>query len=194
MPETPQYTVEYRKVRHPRLEFKTGKLLIILPKKGWTPEQVLEKYRSWINRKQATINTAIQKSTESSINKTRTDNQLRMLAKDYAVSAQKELNTKINKIYFREMKTKWASHSQNNNLTVNTLLKFLPEDLISYIIYHETAHNLERKHNENFWKLITQKHPSYLTMEKDLLTFWFLIQKNSTTNRGLFTNHDTKKQ
>jgi predicted metal-dependent hydrolase len=194
MPETPQYTVEYRNVKHPRCEFKTGTLLIVLPKKGWTPEQVLEKYEVWIKRKQATINTAIQKSTETAINTTRSNNELRVMVRSFAESAQEDLNTKINKIYFREMKTKWASHSQNNNLTINTLLKYLPEDLVSYIIYHETAHNLERKHNENFWKLISQKHPSYLTMEKDLLTFWFLIQKNSMSNRFQFTNHIIKKQ
>jgi predicted metal-dependent hydrolase len=77
------------------------------------------------------------------------------------------------------MKTKWASHSQNNNLTINTFLKYLPEDLINYIIYHETAHNIERKHNENFWSLINKKHPDYQTKEKSLLTYWFLIQKGT---------------
>jgi hypothetical protein len=102
---------------------------------------------------------------------------LRHLVNRYAETAQKELNTKINKIYFRKMTTKWASHSQNNNLTVNTLLKFLPEDLISYIIYHETAHNIERKHNENFWALVSRKHSDYEVKEKNLLTYWFLIQR-----------------
>ena len=101
MPENPQYTVEYRNVKHPRCEFKTGSLLIVLPKKGWTPEQVLEKYGEWIKRKQATIDTAIQKSTETSINKSRTDGELKMLVRNYAESAQKYLKTKINKIYFR---------------------------------------------------------------------------------------------
>ena len=75
------------------------------------------------------------------------------------------------------MKTKWASHSQNNNLTINTLLKYLPEDLIAYILYHEIAHNLERKHNDNFWNLLKQKQPEYLAREKSLLTYWFLIQQ-----------------
>jgi predicted metal-dependent hydrolase len=172
-----EYNVEYRNVKHPRCEFKTGTLLIILPKTGWTPQQVLEKYEKWIKRKQGTINTAIQQSTETTIIKTRTDNQLRMLVRRYAESAQNELNTKINRIYFKKMKTKWASHSQNNNLTVNTLLKYLPDDLISYIIYHETAHNIERKHNDNFWDLLKNKEPDYQAKERSLLTYWFLIQK-----------------
>ena len=183
MPDTQEYTVEYRNVKHPRCEFKTGTLLIILPKTGWTPQQVLEKYGEWIKRKQGTINAAIKQTTEMAIVKTRTDNQLRMLVRRYAESAQKDLNTKINKIYFREMKTKWASHSQNSNLTINTLLKFLPDDLISYIIFHETAHDLERKHNEGFWNLVNRRYPDYQTMEKNLLTYWFLIQKTQTTCR-----------
>src|SRR4030067_437799 len=79
MPKNPQYTVEYRKVKHPRLEFKTGALLMILPKTGWTPEQVLEKYGGWIKRKQATINIAIQQTTQTTINKTRTGKELRNL-------------------------------------------------------------------------------------------------------------------
>jgi hypothetical protein len=177
MPNTQEYTVEYRNVKHPRCEFKTGKLLIVLPKTGWTPEQVLEKYGEWIKRKQGTINIAVQKTTETTINKTRTDDQLRILVQKFAESAQKDLKTKINKIYFREMNTKWASHSQNNNLTINTLLKYLPEDLIAYILYHEIAHNLERKHNDNFWNLLKQKQPEYLAREKSLLTYWFLIQQ-----------------
>ena len=179
MPETPKYTVEYRNVKHPRCEFKTGSLLIILPKKGWTPEQVLEKYGEWIKRKRATINAAVQETNGTALVQYRTDKELRMQVQRYAEAAQNDLNTKINKIYFRKMTTKWASHSQNNNLTINTCLKYLPEDLISYIIYHETAHNLERKHNENFWSLINSKHPDFQAKEKSLLTYWFLIQKQA---------------
>src|SRR4030042_3302621 len=106
MPETPQYTVEYRKVKHPRLEFKTGALLMILPKTGWTPEQVLEKDGGWITRKQATINTAIQQTTEKTIINTRTEKMLKTLVNRYAEAAQKDLNTQLKKIYFKKMKTK----------------------------------------------------------------------------------------
>lgn len=177
MPENPEYTVEYRNVKHPRCEFKTGSLLIVLPKKGWTPDHVLEKYGEWIKLKQATINTAVQQTSVATLVKNRTDKELKSLVQQYAQAAQKELNTRINKIYFRKMTTKWASHSQNNNLIINTQLKYLPEDLISYIVYHETAHNLERKHNDNFWALVSRRYPKHNDKEKDLLIYWFLIQK-----------------
>lgn len=177
MPETPKYIVKYRDVKHPRCEFKTGTLLIVLPKTGWTPEQVLEKYGEWIKRKQATIDTAVAQTTEAALVQTRTDQQLKILVQKYSESAQIDLHTKINNIYFREMKTKWASNSPGNNLIINTLLKYLPDELIGYIIYHETAHNIERKHNQHFWDLIAKKHPDYPAKEKLLLTYWFLIQK-----------------
>jgi predicted metal-dependent hydrolase len=184
MPNPAEYNVEYRNVKHPRLEFKTGTLLVILPKTGWTPEQVLEKYGKWIKRKQTTINNAIEQKTQKTINKTRTTKDLRNLVLQFAYAAQKEFNTRINKIYFKKMKTKWASYSKNNNLTVNTLVRYLPEDLISYIIYHETAHGIERRHNENFWKLVNKKFPDHNTKENDLLTYWFLIQENRTVTHS----------
>ncbi len=117
---------------------------------------------------------------EPSYVKDRTDRDLRSLVQGYVEAAQNELNTRINKIYFRKMNTKWASHSQNNNLTINSLLKFLPNDLISYIIFHEMVHNLERKHNDNFWALVSERYPNHNDKEKDLLTYWFLIQQNPT--------------
>jgi predicted metal-dependent hydrolase len=181
-----EYTLAYRNVKHPRLEYKTGTLLLILPKASQDEKQILEKYGKWIQKKELVIKKALEEAQTKSINQTRTDKELRTLVHTFAQNYQAELNTRINRIYFKKMKTKWASHSRNNNLTVNTLLKHLSNDLIEYIIYHETTHSLERKHNEKFWNIITKKFPDYQTKEKDLLTYWFIIQKtkNESTNVG----------
>jgi len=183
-----EYTLAYRDVKHPRLEFKTGTLLLILPKTHQNPKQTLEKYKKWIQRKQQTINKAIQEAKTKTINQNRTEKDLRTLVNILAQKSQKELKTQINKIFFRKMKTKWASHSRNNNLTVNTRLKYLPNDVIEYIIYHEITHSLERKHNKRFWRLVNKKFPDYETKEKDLLTYWFIIQKtiNNPTENETF--------
>ena len=173
------YTVDYRNVKHPRLEYKTGTLLLILPKGSKNEKQTLEKYKKWIQKKELTIRKALEEAKTKNLNQTRTDKELRNLIHSLAQNYQTQLNTKINKIIYRKMKTKWASHSKNNNLTVNTLLKYLPQDTIEYIIYHETAHAIERKHNEKFWNIITKKFPDYETKEKDLLIYWFIIQKQN---------------
>ena len=172
-----QYALDYRNVKHPRLEFKTGTLLLILPKHYKSEKQTLEKYQKWIQKKQLQINKALEEAKTKTLNQDRTEKELRNLVKQNAQTYQTELNTKINRIYFKKMKTKWASHSKNGNLTINTLLKYLPESIIEYIIYHEITHSIERKHNEKFWNLINKKFKDYSTKEKDLLTYWFLIQK-----------------
>ena len=174
----PEYTIIYRNIKHPRLEYKTGTLTLILPKTHKSPEQILQKYQKWIKRKQQTIQEALEQAKTKTIIQNRTEKQLKQIVNTLAQNYQKELNTHINKILYRKMKTKWASHSKNGNLTINTLLKHLPQNLIEYIIYHEITHAIERKHNEKFWRIITKKFPDYKTREKDLLTYWFIIQKH----------------
>ena len=65
------------------------------------------------------------------------------------------------RILYRKMKTKWANCSRSGNLTVNVLAKRLPQDLIEYIICHEVAHTIERKHNMRFWKIVKERFPDY---------------------------------
>jgi len=173
------YALDYRDVKHPRLEFKTGTLLLVLPKHYKDEKETLEKYRRWIQRKEHIIRKALDEAKAKNLNQTRTDQQLRNLIHTLAKSYQTELKTKINNTYFKKMKTKWASHSPNGNLTINTLMRYLPEDLIQYITYHEIAHAIERKHNENFWNIVNKKFKDATTKEKDLLTYWFLIQEIS---------------
>jgi hypothetical protein len=174
-----EYTLDYRDVKHPRLEFKTGTLLLILPKSYENEKETLEKYKNWIRKKEAIIKKALQEAAAQDTTQTKTDKELRNLVNTLAKNYQTELNTRINKVYFRKMKTKWASHSKNGNLTVNTLLRHLPNNLIEYIIYHETTHSLERKHNKTFWRLVNKRFPDYETKERELLTQWFLIQKST---------------
>jgi len=180
MDKNQQYTVDYRNVKHPRLEYKTGILLLILPRSSKDEKQTLEKYKKWIQKKELVIRKALEEAQAKKLSIDRTEKELRSLIHTLAQDYQTPLNARIDKIYFKRMRTKWASHSQNGNLTVNTLLKYLPQDMIEYIIYHEITHSIERKHNEKFWSIITKKFPDYETKEKDLLTYWFIIQKTVT--------------
>jgi hypothetical protein len=193
MDKTLEYTVDYRNVKHPRLEYKTGTLQLILPKGSKNEKQTLEKYKKWIQKKELTIKKALEEAKTKNLTLNRTDKELRNLIHSLAQNYQAQLNTKINKILYRKMKTKWASHSKNNNLTVNTLLKYLPQGIIEYVVYHEIAHSIERKHNEKFWNIITKKFPDYQNKEKDLLTYWFTIQKTINTNTTSSIQEGTEK-
>lgn len=185
MPNQTEYTVDYRNVKHPRLEFKTGSLLLVLPKSYKSEKQVFEKYRNWIQKKQSVIDRALEDAGTRNLNKNRTDSELRRLVQKLSQSYQKELKTCIGKTYFRKMKTKWASLSHNNNLTVNTLVKYMPENLIEYIIFHELVHSKHgRKHNEEFWEATSKKFKDCKKSESELLIYWFLIQERECEQRS----------
>ena len=134
-----KYQVDYRNVKYPRLEFKTGNLLLILPKDYKDETRILEKHKEWIHKKEQTIKKALEEAKERSLNLTRTDKELKTMTHSIIKRYQEEYNFKINKIFFRRMKTKWASLSSKGNLTINTLLKYLPQKLIQYIIFHELS-------------------------------------------------------
>jgi len=55
------YVVERRHVRYPRLEFKTGKLLVVLPESWGDESPLLERKTEWISRKHEEIQKAIEK-------------------------------------------------------------------------------------------------------------------------------------
>ena len=60
-----EYTVEKRRVKYPRLEFKTGSLLVVLPENMKSEEDILEKKKSWIIRKYREIQEVANKINES---------------------------------------------------------------------------------------------------------------------------------
>lgn len=110
----------------------------------------------------------------------RTDEELKGIVNSPVIKFSRELKVKINKVFFRRMKSKWASCSSRKNLTINTLLRYLPKSLIKYVVFHEMTHMIERRHNENFWKVIGKKYKNYRENESDLLAHWFLIQRRNS--------------
>lgn len=171
-----EYETVYRDVKYPRLEFKTGELLLILPKNYRNHGELIEKHKNWILERYSFIEDALRESENKKLLE-RTEEAFRDLVYSFVEDISRELKLNINKVYFRRMKSKWGSCSSKRNLTVNTLLKYLPENLIKYVIFHEIVHLIERKHNEQFWKIISQRFNDYPQKERDLLVYWFLIQR-----------------
>jgi predicted metal-dependent hydrolase len=83
------------------------------------------------------------------------------------------------------MNSKWGSLSSKKNLTFNYLLALLPDFLVKYVVYHEMIHLKVRPHNEGFWKLISTKFKYHQRYEKDLLVYWFLINKKKLANGAI---------
>ena len=175
-PEIP-YSTSYRDIKYPRLEFKTGTLLLVLPKNYEKEKALLQKHKKWIQRKNHNIQTALEQARTTQLNQTCTIEDLKTLTNAIVQQYQNELHTTTNKTFYRRMKTKWASLSKHKNLTINTLIRYLPESFMEYIIYHELTHAKHgKRHNKLFWDKIRRKYPDYQSFEKSLLAHWFQIQ------------------
>ncbi|MFA5176378.1 MAG: M48 family metallopeptidase [Candidatus Nanoarchaeia archaeon] len=177
-----QYCIDYRSVKYPRLEFRTGMLNIILPYDYENEHNLLNIHKNWIIKKQRAINFALNKSKDKQLIN-RNLNNLKKIVLDYY--NKNSNNFKAKKIQFRHMKSKWGSCSSDKVLTFNSLLRFLPLNLIQYVVYHEMLHLKEKKHNKTFWNIISKKFTNYPLKEKDLFIYWFLIQKNYNLNFSL---------
>lgn len=172
------YDIVYRTIRYPRLEFKTGKLLIVLPQDHKNPDIIVEKHKDWIYTQKSRISTALKNAENKNLVLNRNLEDFKNLVHSLVEKFSNELDLNMNHIFFRKMKSKWGSCSSKRNLTINIHLKYLPKRLIEYVIFHEMIHLIERKHNEQFWRIISRKFEDYEALEKDLFDYWFLIQKN----------------
>jgi hypothetical protein len=162
-------------VKYPRLEFKTGQLLIILPF-DHKSDVLLDKHKDWILKKFDFIKGCLEKTKDKELIN-RTEEDFKKLVYSLVKENSKGLGVKPNHIYFRKMITKWASLSSSKNLTVNRLMKYLPEHLIRYVLFHEMAHVIEKRHNDKFWQIVSGKYKNYRKMEREMFTYWFLVSK-----------------
>ncbi|MCD6492562.1 MAG: M48 family metallopeptidase [Archaeoglobaceae archaeon] len=171
-----RYSVSRRKVKYPRLEFKTGNLILVLPEKMKDEKTVLEKHKAWIYRKSRQIERALREAHCKELNENMSMEKFKYFVRKKVAEFSKSIGVEVNNIMLRKMVSKWGSLSFRRNITINSYARYLPDRLIEYIIYHEIAHLLIKKHNNNFWKIIESKYANYKEYEKDLFKYWFLLQ------------------
>jgi hypothetical protein len=68
----------------------------------------------------------------------------------------RQYNFKINKVFIKNMKSRWGSCSAVNNINLNLHLMRLPEHLIDYVVLHELCHTVEKNHGPGFWNLLNK--------------------------------------
>lgn len=171
------YSVSHRAVKYPRLEFNTGRLHVILPF-GYKPQTLLEKHWRWIFDKVNFIEGCLKSASNRKMIDS-TEEEFRDFIHSLVKRTSKDLGEKVNRIYFRTMRTKWASCSQKRNLTVNLRMRHLPEKLLKYVIFHEIVHLKEKKHNDQFWKLVARRFRDYQHLERELFVYWFKVTSKS---------------
>lgn len=167
------HKISFRNIRYPRLGFQTGELKLVLPK-GTDPEETFQKHKNWVKEKIEFIDECRQAAKTKTIIQRKYED-MQGLVLQYIVNISQELKVKINMVIFRTLKTKWASISPKKNLTFNTMMRFLPDYLIEYIVFHEIAHLKHKHHNDGFWEMISRRFKNYQDLEKDLFIYWFKL-------------------
>ena len=186
------YKVSHRAVKYPRLEFKMGELLVVLPF-GHKPDVLLNKHKAWILKKSDFITRCLKNARGKKLIH-RTDEEFKQLVHSLVQKTSQDLGVTLNHVYFRRMKTKWASLSSRNNMTVNRLMKYLPEHLVEYVVFHEVAHLMEKKHNGRFWHIISRKYQDYREIEKEMLEYWFHVVARHSLSSSEEPGNDTVVQ
>ncbi|MCD6450274.1 MAG: M48 family metallopeptidase, partial [Thermotogaceae bacterium] len=88
-------------------------------------------------------------------------------------------NVKIFEIKFRKMKRKWGSCSSKGKITINTLCRYLPYNLIDYIVFHEVLHRKFMNHGKDFKNAIKNKFIKWKELEENLKLYSIKIQANT---------------
>jgi len=86
-----------------------------------------------------------------------------------------------NRISIRKSRTRWGSCSSKGTLCFNYKIAFLPEHLADYLVVHELCHLKERNHGKNFWTLVAEAIPQYVSSRKELRDFEISFKPSADT-------------
>ncbi len=68
----------------------------------------------------------------------------------------------------RQMKKRWGSYTKNNKILLNPLLIHTSKKCIDYVMIHELCHVEHKKHNKDFYKLLSKKCKNWEKVKEDL--------------------------
>lgn len=97
---------------------------------------------------------------------------LRIEAKKYLIPRLFELAAPFkftfNKVYIKNLKSRWGSCSAQNNINLNLHLMRLPEHLSDFIILHELCHTVHKNHGPHFHDLLNKITGNEKLLNKEL--------------------------
>lgn len=180
-----QITIVKRKVKHPRLELKTGFPTLILPQDGnFNPTAIINKHQKWLEQKVKFIENLKNKYKNQKIYQRKEDNLIGLTTK-FIEESSKIIRIEPRRVGFRYMKTKWGSCTKKGRICLNLMLKYLPISLIRYVVFHEMTHLLVPNHSENFWLYIKKEFKNPKQYEEMLYGYWFLINSSKNQKNSL---------
>jgi len=82
-----------------------------------------------------------------------------------------KIGVEVKKLYVRKMKSHWGScNYERQTLRLNSELTKRKPECLEYVIVHEMVHIIERHHDKNFYRLLTQYIPAWKIIRKKMKT------------------------
>ena len=79
------------------------------------------------------------------------------------------MGVKIERFFVQKMKTKWGScNPGSRSIRLNTELAKKPPECLEYILVHEMAHLMVRRHDDRFTSLMDGYLPSWRLVRQTL--------------------------
>lgn len=78
---------------------------------------------------------------------------------------------KYRSVTIRQLRSRWGSCNQNQEITLNLFLLQLPWDLIDYVLIHELTHTRLLKHGEAFWVAMQTTLPNVKSLKKAISAY-----------------------
>lgn len=100
--------------------------------------------------------------------------QARKSFNEEVVQLSNQYNFNYNNVVLKDTISRWGSCSSKGNLNFNWRLILAPEEILKYVVIHETAHLEELNHSSRFWALVSRRCPDFETHR-----MW--LKKNGTT-------------
>ncbi len=129
------------------------------------------KYPKQLDVKDAEVQNAIRKGIIKA---------LRKEAKEYLPERVEILadryGFKYNKLFIKNLRSRWGSCSGKNNINLNLHLMKLPDRLVDYVILHELVHTVEKNHGNHFWASLQAIVGNAKALSKEVKSYstvWF---------------------
>ena len=95
--------------------------------------------------------------------------QIKEVAPALIATWEPRMGVKVARFFVQRMKTKWGScNPGSRSIRLNTDLAKKPRECLEYIVVHEMAHLLVRRHDDRFEALMDRHLPNWRVLRQTL--------------------------
>jgi len=155
-----------RRVRRARVEFVLPRPLLVVPLRA-RPQEVLRANRESIHSRYARMCAKWRCALQLDL-LDRSEEQTRALTAVYVERYSRMLQVECRQLTWRRMTSRWGTCSGKGVIRLNRFLRHVPEPLVAYVVFHETLHLANMRHDCRFRRSVAQVFPHYRELDRQL--------------------------